>query len=174
LLQQQFKHTAGKTRMAKSPGGKCMGSRSFSWDLTPNPLTPAMEAVMRKRSKKTFRRRFRSTGESKETEELELDLTSCTSESDVKEDNNNAEMKSSTKLSDEVTSSKKSTDVTRSTDFNSPMKTRSSTGHKPIAATNNHEKLKSVPKTLNVRGITKTQSITTRRRRSSVNKCTFM
>ena len=59
LQQQQFKHTAGKTRMAKSPGGKCMGSRSFSWDLTPNPLTPAMEAVMRKRSKKTFRRRFR-------------------------------------------------------------------------------------------------------------------
>jgi hypothetical protein len=58
LWQQQFKHTAGKTRMGKSPGGKCMG-RSFSWDLTPNPLTPAMEDVMRKRSKMTFRRRFR-------------------------------------------------------------------------------------------------------------------
>ena len=58
LCLQQFKHTAGKTRMAKSPGGKGMG-RSMSWDLTPNPLTPAMEDVMRKRSKMTFRRRFR-------------------------------------------------------------------------------------------------------------------
>ena len=54
----QMKHTFGKTRMAKSPGGKGMGN-SKSWDLTPNPFTPAMEDILRRQSKKRFRRRFR-------------------------------------------------------------------------------------------------------------------
>jgi len=62
IWQHQLKHTLGKTRMMKSPATKGIGrsgARSPTWDLTPNELTPAMEIVMRKKSKSTFRRRFR-------------------------------------------------------------------------------------------------------------------
>ena len=48
----------GKSRLPKSPGGKNV-ARSVSWDLTPNSFTPAMEEIMRKKSRTQFRRRFR-------------------------------------------------------------------------------------------------------------------
>ena len=46
---QQLKHLTNRSPNTKKTGGlkRC---RSMSWDLTPNPLTPAMEEVIRKRS----------------------------------------------------------------------------------------------------------------------------
>ena len=47
----------GKSRLPKSSTGRNI-KRSVSWDLTPNSFTPPMEELMRKKSRKQFRRRF--------------------------------------------------------------------------------------------------------------------
>merc|ERR1712223_660321 len=70
----------GKSRLPKSPGGKNV-ARSVSWDLTPNSFTPAMEEIMRKKSRRHFRRRFRHTSsDAPETKDVSLDAQESTEE----------------------------------------------------------------------------------------------
>ena len=92
-----------------------------------------------------------------------MDITSCISGSDADEYNNH-EMKSCTKSAED-------------TNFNSPIKTRSTNRHKPSTkCENNQGKLKSVP-TLNGKALTKSPSLRTSRSRSlqeGVNNCTCM
>merc|ERR1712223_777867 len=70
----------GKSRLPKSPGGKNV-ARSVSWDLTPNSFTPAMEEIMRKKSRTQFRRRFRHTSsDAPETKDVSQDVQESTEE----------------------------------------------------------------------------------------------
>merc|ERR1719189_1263450 len=158
--QHQLKHTLGKTRMMKSPATKGIGrsgARSPTWDLTPNEFTPAMEIVMRKKSKSTFRRRFRSSGSTKETDETELNVSEGSLKSSGAGDNNV-----------EITS----TVIERLPE--SSKENQKSIHLKPVIKPTTSKQEKAKP-TDNAKSMSfKTPTLRAKRSSSQVNKCTFM
>jgi serine/threonine protein kinase len=149
----------GKSRMTKSVGGKVV-KRSVSWDLTPNSLTPAMEEIMRKRSRRQFRRRLRHmSSDATEAKKVAIDISPST-ETDNTSLDNMFDVKSFLPDSEEET-------------LSTPKLTNDSKGKIPkIKSMNNQEFPK--PGLNKLHGNFTLPTLRPRRKRSSTNTCVCM